>query len=160
MKSLNITPECLANSIDSVTENSPEGFYTITRSDNEHFIYVRMGAFEHEEGIYTLEEGEGNLSLIQDAFKVVNEYGFTPSMLITERQTLLDNAKFTHDSMAEVLGSEYSLAEIVSQRKIFLSYLKDARTILAANITDPATERLDPTSEYYEFIKLLDTLID
>jgi hypothetical protein len=108
----------------------------------------------------TKEEAKAYTDLIVDAFKVANETGCTPSMLVKENQVLLDNAKFMNDSMIEVLNSEYTLAEIVSQRKVFLQYLKEAKAKLTVHNLDPLGEKLDEQSPDYDFIKIIDTLID
>lgn len=128
-------------------------------SEPEHGRFIMIGNYclmkiGHGEHV------EDNTELIIDAFNVANEYTYTPSMLIKEREELLNNAKHMDEAMIEIIGSDYKLSEIVSQRKVFFQYLKEAREKLAAHITDPLTNQLDEKSNDYDFIKLLDTLID
>jgi hypothetical protein len=105
-------------------------------------------------------DAEGNVELFVDALNVANKYDYTPSMLMEENKVLQDNAKDTFEAMQEVLQSDLALSEIVSQRKVFLFHLKEARARLIVNNSDGLDGVYNENCADSSFIILLDTLIN
>ena len=83
------------------------------------------------------EEAKANADLIADAFKVAIEHDFTPTMLLEERQNLMDHIKETEQTMAKIIKSDVTIVNIMKERKEAAKLLAKAKKLLMKANQDP-----------------------
>lgn len=108
----------------------------------------------------TEKEAEANANLIADAFTVAIEYGYTPTMLLEERQDLINRIKKMEQDLAKALQSKSTIFEIMRDRKEADKLLAKSKKLHEKTNQDPLTEKQNEKSVYFTQIKKIGEFIE